>query len=410
MSLFEKRIPYKPFEYPEYYTDGWILQNQAHWLHTEIPMSSDVKDWNENLTENEKHVVGNILLGFAQTECAVSDYWTGMVTDWFPKHEIIQMAICFGAQETIHAAAYSYLNDTLGLDDYEGFMHEPAIAGRIESLTSVPHQYNYKILCTSAPARRDVARSLAIFSAFTEGVALYSSFAVLYSFQLNNKLKGIGQQMKWSVRDEALHSKMGCQLFRHMCEEFPELKADAKDAIMEAAKLTLEMEMNFIDKIFEINGEKNWVFHGDVFDRTTKGGAKIIAKLGGYGYDLLILINSLVNWSLKLMGKEKMSFSKNVKNGVKKAVSWINNFEQTAAELAIENNYQYVICGHIHQPQQRVVTTEKGSVTYLNSGDWIENLTSLEYYDNAWKLYHYDPKQFQNEIVSKNKIINLNYK
>ena len=159
--------------------------------------------------------------------------------------------------------------------------------------------------------------------------------------------------------------------------------------------------------MFEINGEKNWVFHGDVFDRTTKGGAKFIAKLGGYGYDLLILINSVLNWGMKIMGKEKMSFSKNVKNGVKKAVSWINNFEQIAAELAIENQYQYVICGHIHQPQHRVVHTDKGSVTYLNSGDWIENLTSLEYYDNAWKLYHYDPKQFQNEVVSKNKIINL---
>jgi predicted phosphodiesterase len=97
-----------------------------------------------------------------------------------------------------------------------------------------------------------------------------------------------------------------------------------------------------------------------------------------------------------------------VKNGVKKAVSWINNFEQTAAELAIENNYQYVICGHIHQPQQRVVTTDKGTVTYLNSGDWIENLTSLEYYDNAWTLYHYDPKQFEEEKGGKkNKIINL---
>ncbi|MCF8406279.1 MAG: UDP-2,3-diacylglucosamine diphosphatase [Chitinophagaceae bacterium] len=180
----------------------------------------------------------------------------------------------------------------------------------------------------------------------------------------------------------------------------------------EALRKYADFEMGNIqltDKIvFEINGEKNWVFHGDVFDRTTKGGAKIIAKLGGYGYDLLILINSLVNWSLKLLGKEKMSLSKSVKNGVKKAVSWINNFEQTAAELAIENNYQYVICGHIHQPQHRVVTTDKGTVTYLNSGDWIENLTSLEYYDNAWTLYHYDPKQFEEEKGSKkNKIINL---
>ena len=180
----------------------------------------------------------------------------------------------------------------------------------------------------------------------------------------------------------------------------------------EALRRYADFEMGNIqltDKIvFEINGEKNWVFHGDVFDRTTKGSAKLLAKLGGYGYDLLILINSIVNWSLKLMGKEKMSLSKRVKNGVKKAVSWINNFEQTAAELAIENNYQYVICGHIHQPQQRVVTNDKGSVTYLNSGDWIENLTSLEYYDNAWNLYHYDPKLFEEENQSrKNKIIHM---
>ena len=158
------------------------------------------------------------------------------------------------------------------------------------------------------------------------------------------------------------------------------------------------------DKIvFEINGEKNWVFHGDVFDRTTKGWAKLLAKLGGYGYDLLILINSSVNFFCSLFGREKMSISKQVKNGVKKAVSWINNFEQTAAELAIENGYKYVICGHIHQPQHRVVTTDKGSVTYLNSGDWIENLTALEYAEKGWTLYQYDPKQFEH-IDSRKRI------
>ena len=179
----------------------------------------------------------------------------------------------------------------------------------------------------------------------------------------------------------------------------------------EALRKYADFEMGNIlltDKIvFEINGEKNWVFHGDVFDRTTKGSAKILAKLGGYGYDLLILINSVSNWVRKLMGKDKMSFSKKVKNSVKKAVSWINDFEQTAAELAIENKYQYVLCGHIHQPQRRVINTDKGSVTYLNSGDWIENLTSLEYYDKSWKLYQYDPKNFKQVNHNKNKIIML---
>ena len=104
-KLFEERIPYKPFEYPEYYTEGWLKQAQSFWLHTEIAMQGDVKDWKENLTDSEKNLVGNILLGFAQTECAVSDYWTTMVTRWFPKHEIKQMAMMFGSQETIHATA-----------------------------------------------------------------------------------------------------------------------------------------------------------------------------------------------------------------------------------------------------------------------------------------------------------------
>jgi ribonucleoside-diphosphate reductase beta chain len=126
MSLFKERIPYKPFEYPIYYTEGWLKQAQAFWLHTEIPMSGDVKDWNEKLTDAEKNLVGNILLGFAQTECAVSDYWTQKVVSWFPKHEVQQMAMMFGSQETIHAVAYSYLNETLGLEDFEAFLHEPA--------------------------------------------------------------------------------------------------------------------------------------------------------------------------------------------------------------------------------------------------------------------------------------------
>ena len=149
--------------------------------------------------------------------------------------------------------------------------------------------------------------------------------------------------------------------------------------------------------VMEINGKMTWIFHGDVFDATTKGSAKLLAKLGGHGYDLLILINSFINWCLKLAGREKMSFSKRVKNSVKKAVSWIADFEQTAAELAIEKKYDYVICGHIHQPQQRIIETKEGKVTYLNSGDWVENLTSLEYSNNEWKIYHYDEKEYETQ-------------
>ena len=281
MGLFDNRIPFKPFEYPEYYTEGWLKQAQAFWLHTEIPMQGDIKDWNEHLTPEEKNLVGNILLGFAQTECAVSDYWTGWVTEWFPKHEIKQMAMMFGSQETIHATAYSYLNESLGLEDFEAFLHEPATAERFENLASITNRYTWEDLKDNAEARKEVGKSLAIFSAFTEGVALYSSFAVLYSFQMRNKLKGIGQQMKWSVRDESLHSKMGCQLFRHMCEEYPELLDQCKDSIEKAAKLIVELELKYIDKMFEMGDLEN--LKADDLKEFIK--SRTNSKLKELGYD-----------------------------------------------------------------------------------------------------------------------------
>ena len=246
MGLFDERIPYKPFEYPEYYNEGWLKQAQAFWLHTEIPMSSDVKDWNEKLTKEEKNLVGNILLGFAQTECAVSDYWTQKVVSWLPKHEIQQMAMIFGSQETIHAVAYSYLNETLGLENFEAFLQDKATMERFDNLISYDGNNT-----------TGIARSIAIFSAFAEGVSLYSAFAVLYSFQLRNLLKGVGQQMKWSVRDESLHSKMGCQLFRHMCEEDPKLLNKSKKDIFDAEETMLEAEEKYIDKMFELGDIEN---------------------------------------------------------------------------------------------------------------------------------------------------------
>jgi ribonucleoside-diphosphate reductase beta chain len=167
------------------------------------------------------------------------------------------MAMAFGSQETIHATAYSYLNETLGLEDFKAFMHEPTISEKFNFLISTEADYTLDDLRNSPKARREVAKSIAIFSAFAEGVSLYSSFAVLYSFQMRNLLKGIGQQMKWSVRDESLHSKMGCQLFRHMCEEYPELKDDIQSSVEYAAELMVEMEENFIDKMFEMGDLEN---------------------------------------------------------------------------------------------------------------------------------------------------------
>lgn len=140
--------------------------------------------------------------------------------------------------------------------------------------------------------------------------------------------------------------------------------------------------------VLKLNGKKAWIFHGDVFDITMQH-SKWLAKLGAVGYDTLILINTFVNWCLEKLGREKISLSKRVKDGVKTAVKFINNFEKTAADIAIENKYDYVVCGHIHQPELRKIHTDKGEVMYLNSGDWVENLTALEYDGKDWKIYRY---------------------
>lgn len=140
--------------------------------------------------------------------------------------------------------------------------------------------------------------------------------------------------------------------------------------------------------VLSLNQKKAWIFHGDVFDVTMQH-SKWLAKLGAIGYDTLILINAVVNWCLTKLGREKISLSKKVKDSVKSAVKFINDFEKTAADIAIENEFDYVICGHIHQPEIRQITTDKGSVTYLNSGDWVENLTALEFDGLNWSIYEY---------------------
>ena len=133
-----------------------------------------------------------------------------------------------------------------------------------------------------------------------------------------------------------------------------------------------------------------WFFHGDIFDVTMQH-SKWLAKLGAIGYDTLILINMFANFiSEKIFKKGKLSLSKKIKNSVKSAVKFINNFESTAADIGISNNYDYVVCGHIHQPEMREIKNNKGSITYLNSGDWIENLTALEYNNGEWVIYKYD--------------------
>jgi UDP-2,3-diacylglucosamine pyrophosphatase LpxH len=147
------------------------------------------------------------------------------------------------------------------------------------------------------------------------------------------------------------------------------------------------------------NGKTAWFFHGDVFDVTMQH-SKWLAKLGAVGYDTLIHINRLANFiSEKIFRKGKISLSKKIKNSVKSAVKFINSFEQTAADIGISNHFDFVVCGHIHQPEMREIENEQGKIMYLNSGDWIENLTALEYIDGEWKIYRFDNNEILNMIV-----------
>lgn len=145
--------------------------------------------------------------------------------------------------------------------------------------------------------------------------------------------------------------------------------------------------------VLELNGERCWFFHGDIFDITMKH-TKWIARIGGHGYDLLILLNRAINYLLERMGRPRISLSKRIKDSVKKAVRFIDDFEVAAMDLAIQNGYDYVICGHIHQPKIRGYENEEGSCIYMNSGDWIENLTALEYHDEQWTMYRYREDEF----------------
>ncbi len=273
-DITQERIVYKPFEYPTAF-DYWLKQQQAHWIHTEVPMMSDINDWKQNLNETEKNIIGSILKGFAQTETVVNDYWTGLVTKWFRKPEIIAMATVFGAMETIHAEAYSLLNEELGLDDFSEFLEDETTMAKIEALTENAASFGDEV------DWHERAKSLAIFSAFTEGVNLFSSFAVLLSFKLRNKLKGVGQIVEWSIRDESMHSDAGCWLFRTLLEEKPELKTpELEAAINEAALLSLKLELDFIEKVYEM-GDLEGCSKDDLISFIKH---RVNTKMGDLGY------------------------------------------------------------------------------------------------------------------------------
>jgi UDP-2,3-diacylglucosamine pyrophosphatase LpxH len=146
--------------------------------------------------------------------------------------------------------------------------------------------------------------------------------------------------------------------------------------------------------VLEIDQKMTWIFHGDVFDNTTQGSARLMARLGSNGYGLLILFNRFINSLLALIGREKVSISKKIMEGVNKAVAKVNDLEQIASNLAIKKKYDYVICGHIHRPAFKTIENAEGTVVYLNAGDWVEHMTALEYEKKSWRLFYYNAKDF----------------
>lgn len=244
MPLTQARQSYKPFEYPKAF-EFYLTQRRAHWSVDKLSsMVQDVQNWNSDATESERLVLGQIINGFVQTEFHVLDYWSGCVAKWFPKPEIAMMANTFSHMEAIHAEAYAHLNDTLGLTDYSAFLKDPTVVAKLDRLTELkPKTLSEK------------AVSLAIFSAFTEGVNLFSSFAVLMNLSRApwNLFKMVNNIVLWSVKDEDLHSQAGCWLFCQLMAENPKLfNDDLKTKVYDAARLTVQLEDDFIDNAFSL--------------------------------------------------------------------------------------------------------------------------------------------------------------
>ena len=232
-SITAYREAYKvrnQFEYPEFF-EVFKKCRRSVWSPEEVQFHNDVKDW-EFATDDEREIIGGILRGFTQLECHVRDYWSQM-PEWFPKHEVAAVSGEFCASESVHAWAYNFLSETLGLDEFEAFLGDPVARNKID--------YFLK--------SRSRKESLAIFSGAAEGVSLFSSFAVLLSLNLSGRFKGIAQIISWSALDEAQHSSVGSMLFRELCLEQP-LTPTEKENIIDGFRQVLNNEFTFIDQIF----------------------------------------------------------------------------------------------------------------------------------------------------------------
>jgi ribonucleoside-diphosphate reductase beta chain len=255
-NLTDTRTSFKPFNYPFAY-DAWLKHEQAHWLHSEVPMVEDVKDWKNKLTEQEKQFLTHIFRFFTQGDIDVAGGYVVNYLPYFPQPEVRMMLLGFAAREALHIAAYSHLIETLGLPEttYNQFLEYEAMKDKHEYVLDISSQNTTK---------ENTATHIAVFSAFTEGMQLFSSFIMLLNFPRNGKMKGMGQILTWSIVDETIHSESMIKLFRTYIEENREIwNDDLKSKIYSIAEKMVELEDKFIDLAFSM-GEMEGLSSGDV--------------------------------------------------------------------------------------------------------------------------------------------------
>ena len=255
-NLTEERAYFKPFNYPWAY-EAWLKHEQSHWMHTEVPMLEDVKDWKKKLSNEEKHFLTQIFRFFTQGDIDVAGGYVRNYLPYFPQPEIRMMLTGFAAREALHIAAYSHLIETLGLPEttYNEFLE----------YSEMKEKHDYVMdLSSRNGTKENTARHIAVFSAFTEGMQLFSSFIMLLNFPRHGKMKGMGQIVTWSIVDETQHAESMIKLFKTYIEENREIwNDDLKSSIYTVAERMVELEDKFIDLAFSTGAMEN-LTHEDV--------------------------------------------------------------------------------------------------------------------------------------------------
>jgi ribonucleoside-diphosphate reductase beta chain len=249
-NLMDERSAFKPFNYPFAY-DAWLKHEQSHWLHTEVPMLEDVKDWKNKLTDSEKHFLTNIFRFFTQGDIDVAGGYVNNYLPYFPQPEVRMMLLGFAAREALHIAAYSHLIESLGMPEstYNEFMEYQEMKDKHDYVLNISEKNSTK---------ENTAMHIAVFSAFTEGMQLFSSFIMLLNFPRNGNMKGMGQIVTWSIVDETMHAENMIKLFRTYIEENKEIwNDDLKGKIYSIAEKMVELEDKFIDLAFSLGEMKN---------------------------------------------------------------------------------------------------------------------------------------------------------